>query len=108
MVTFVTSTVENVFFSKDDDYYQPTEAIHVSKNALSRRTELMDCSLCSHFLILKLVLFWDRSKNYLTSPFVMRVCWDIHYDTLPTMIMFFLATRRRISGCVVIFIGHPL
>ena len=52
MVTFVTSTVENdekVFFSKDDDYYQPTEAIHVSKNALNRRMELMDCSLFSHF-----------------------------------------------------------
>ena len=52
MVTFVTSTVENdekVFFSKDDDYYQPTEAIHVSKNALSRRMELMDCSLFSYF-----------------------------------------------------------
>ena len=65
MVTFVTSTVENdekVFFSKDDDYYQPTEAIHVSKNALTRRMELVDCSICAHLLILKLVLFWDRSK----------------------------------------------
>ena len=57
MVTFVTSTVENdekVFFSKDDDYYQPTEAIHVSKNALNRRMELMDCSLFSHFFGSKL------------------------------------------------------